>query len=238
MITQIISATDAFIVYIDEDDELRYVADGLPKSQKRNDIFNTYSKCRFAINTRFNGAKNIQLKYFLGRAYSAALDDLLLSNEAPKGMQYMQNAENFIQSQKTEEEAITYFTSISIGLTLFSTLVFSALHFNVTGLHQVENVFLAIVFGIVGAMTSIIHRSRTIQPEKFSKARYHWLQATIFLSFGAISGLLLFLAAKGNLILGAFATERDALMVFCFIAGFSERFFDSLVAKLETKISS
>ncbi len=236
VISQIIASTPAFIVYIDGKNELRYLAEGFPKSEKRNDIFNIYSKCRFAINTRFADDRNLQLKYYLGRAYSAALDDIQLDEKAPKAMKYMLDAEKFIQSQKTEEEAITYFTFISIVISLLSIAIFTFLHFKETVLQIPENTFLAIVFGIVGAMTSIIQRTRTIKPEKFSKTRYHWLQASIFLSMGAIGGLLIFLAVKGNLLLGTIANQSDALLVFCFIAGFSERFFDSLVAKLETKI--
>jgi len=230
-----VASGDGYEVYLDSHQELTTALNTFPASQTLSDIRNIFSKCRFLINSRFAGERAIRLKLYLGGAFGNALDTLHQKNDDPKAIKYMKEAEKFISDQKTEEESIVYFTFISIIIAIISITACVFLHFNEAKFGLPNATFLAVTFGIVGALTSIIQRTRTIQPEKFSKPSYHWLQASIFLALGAISGILVFLAAKGNLLMGTIVAQPDALLVFCFASGFSERFFDSLVSKLDDK---
>ena len=59
------------------------------------------------------------------------------------------------------------------------------------------------------------------------------LEGVSRISVGCFFGVLFALMCQGNLVLGVFKEELNALLVFAIISGFSERFVPELMEKLE-----
>ena len=92
------------------------------------------------------------------------------------------------------------------------------------------------LFGSLGALVSIIIRSREIEMDAAAGPRMHFLEAAARAIAGMVGALLMALAVKENLILGFINSVEHpfgVLLLLCILAGASERFVPSLIKHVE-----
>jgi hypothetical protein len=93
------------------------------------------------------------------------------------------------------------------------------------------------VAGVVGAMTSVLFRSRRLHVEPYAGQLYLALQAGARILVGAVFGTFVVIASKANLALGVLASSSSALVVVAFVAGFAERFVPELLRGIEERLT-
>jgi hypothetical protein len=87
--------------------------------------------------------------------------------------------------------------------------------------------------GTVGAMISVLLRSRQIEVDPYASLAYTALQAIARVLLGFIFGAVAVIAVKANAILGFAESNTYLLLAFSLAAGFSERLIPEILTSLE-----
>ncbi len=95
-------------------------------------------------------------------------------------------------------------------------------------------ILLATAAGGVGAIASVLQRISSLEISPFAPLWYALLQGAARIALGVLFGAFFALANKANLVLGTFAENLYAVVVFGALAGISERFVPELIRKLES----
>lgn len=93
---------------------------------------------------------------------------------------------------------------------------------------------LAACFGAVGAMFSIIMRSGALRFSVSAGRMLHYIEASSRISAGAVSAVIVFLAIKSELVLGAIVQGNSTfLFLAALVAGAGERLATSIISRFD-----
>jgi hypothetical protein len=172
-----------------------------------------------------------QTAYFrLGKALFA----LLNSVDSPALETAYRPVTSFVRGKARQSARVRYVawcllvaTAAAVGGTLTASLSLGSMSEAVQGA----------VAGVVGAMTSVLFRSRRLNVEPYADQLYLALQAGARILVGAVFGAFVVMASKANLVLGVLASNSLALVVVAFVAGFAERFVPELLRGIEERLT-
>lgn len=96
-------------------------------------------------------------------------------------------------------------------------------------------------FGSLGALLSVLTRSREIRMDSAAGPLVHYLEGSARVVVGMAGAFLVVLAIKANLVLGIAANAEvygtSLLAVLCVVAGASERLVPSLIRYVEDSVT-
>jgi len=96
------------------------------------------------------------------------------------------------------------------------------------------------MMGGIGAFLSISGRAESIRLDPVAGERIHRIEGMVRVAVGLLGALFLALAIKANLILGLSQTWPHpllALLIFCIVAGATERLVPGLIKNMESSLS-
>jgi hypothetical protein len=103
---------------------------------------------------------------------------------------------------------------------------------------RTDPIFLAAAAGAVGAMASVLQRVGSLDINPLAPLWYAVLQGGARIALGMLFGVFFALANKANMVLGTFAKDLSAILVFGIVAGISERFVPEILQRLESTKAS
>jgi hypothetical protein len=121
----------------------------------------------------------------------------------------------------------TLIAAVLLGLALLTGIVFPARWLAA----DARMLSLGALAGMVGACISVLQRSNSVASTQFPSAAQINVQAVVRMTLGVVFGLLVVIAARGNVAFGTFKEPR-ALFIIAVAAGFSERLIPDLLTKL------
>lgn len=233
--------TEEFIVFIDNDNDLdwitteEYDAKGHQSSEKHHETLNMVAllECKPIVQLSENDIVNF--KRLLGEALARSL-----KHDYKKASIILVHAENFLVDRGKELSRKWYLNRAGLTSLIMSAIgvilwIFRAISVNVLG----ESAFLislSMVSGAIGALLSIIFRMGNESIDCLAGKELHELESMYRIIAGMLSAFLASLLLRSEIFLPVFSkTNHVALSMIAigFIAGMSERFAPSILAKLE-----
>lgn len=173
--------------------------------------------------------KKLDFKRMLGVGYLQALNQQYdqIDNVLEEARSYVEN--------RNEERARSFFLSFS-SLLIVINLFFYILQSNGILTPPWEMDFTAAIsFGIIGSYTSIWSRFNKLQMNGLSTRFALVVESLSRLMIGCVSALVILMAFKSGLILSVMNDDNAiySSSIIGFVAGFSERWLDSIVEKVQ-----
>lgn len=195
-------------------------------------------------NTSYLLLKGSQLEAhqrLVGEAFARLLED----KTDKHANQILERAGKFLESRSHERARIWYLSAslLTTAAFLAGALVFwnkreGILAFlNLNPSHA--DIFLGAAMGSLGASISVLLRSNRLKVDPFAGAWVHYFEAVIRVLVGALAGMLLILAVRSNVLLGAINQAANAhliLLLFSSVAGASELLLPSLIDQIASII--
>lgn len=232
-----------YLVYIDKSDNLRFEFGLDIKDNKLHDVL-VELEMAAAIPIKYIGKAHYQAwTVMLGQAVS-----LLNKRNAEHAMDVILRAKQFVQDRALEKARFWMVESsiLTSGVSFLICLLL-AVHFR-----EKNNLllpFMAMGCGVIGAQFSVLARLNTIQVDAAAGRVVHWGDAAIRIISGVFAALIVYVAIKSEVVFGfiSFAEVNDVskkiyevtdfwiLAFMSTLAGFSERFVPSFLAKMEVQ---
>lgn len=228
VIKSIIGRSPDIIVFITEDDNLRYESTKNISTKMSNIIKNFHlylSQIMTSLPKNYQTNASIKLGHSLYTAFQ--------SNEEKEVSTYFSDVDKYIKVKSKEKVKIYYLLSAFL-----SSSIISAITIYLYQLFLYENEYsllflVGILSGTWGALVSIFQRNKRLIIDPFSSIFYLSFQASIRILLGSIFGVLFILAYKAKLILGVLDGNLFIISIFAIMSGFSERFIPELLNKLD-----
>jgi hypothetical protein len=231
-----------FIVFIDSDIDVdwettpAYDEKGPKDARKHNDILNRAAAIECIPNDHQRESIRMNFKRMIGEGVARSLD-----HDYDNATQILDQAEKYITERNIETARIWQLTSSTvtalafafIGLVPFWSFRFFFLqHWGETALFSC----LSACAGAVGANLSFIFRIGKTRITSEASKRLHILESICRILGGAICGLIVSFLIQLGILVPIFKNVNNthlAMVTAGFIAGASERWVPSLIAKIE-----
>ena len=238
-ISRIIGRSSDFIVYLSQEEEgwvrktsvrVEYWPDlpsHLTPSIVQYNKLAILAKC--SLGPIHRNATNEYLAFALASAFQST------SRDEKEILEPFTPIEPFIK-KKSEENA--RFSSIFCG-GLFATLICIAIiyAYNFEWLNQMKyrEVLFGAMSGTIGASVSVIQRGKELLFEPYAGSFFIAFQGILRITLGIIFGVFTVIAIKAGVLLNVANDNFYLLLMFCIIAGVSERFIPDLIERMENK---
>jgi hypothetical protein len=233
--------TEEFIVFIDNNNDLDWItteefdAKGPQSPEKHHETLNMVAllECKPIVQLSENDIVNF--KRLLGEALARSL-----KHDYKKASSILVHAENFLIDRGKELSRKWYLnraglTSLSIFVIGAILWIFRTISIKILG-ESVFIVSLSMVSGAIGALLSIIFRMGNESIDCLAGKELHELESMYRIIAGMLSAFLASLLIRSEIFLPVFSKMRHldlSIIAIGFIAGMSERFAPSILAKLE-----
>jgi hypothetical protein len=216
-----------FCVYITQEDAVGWHYTQLPE-HLRPAIANFQFLNGIASST-LKKKQRPQVALLLGTALYAAL----LSQPDEDAVRHFESARNFIYSKGTQLSRLAY-----VLLSLLFAIIITGLAFVVYKYSPASEGFrvgllVGISGGVIGAVISIIQRSRNLRIDPLDSAIVLALHGLTRVALGAIFGMLLVVASKADIALCHFSENPWGLFGLSAAAGFTERWIPELLEHIK-----
>ena len=135
---------------------------------------------------------------------------------------------------KSPEYAAIEYISISLIISVIFTLPLISMYFYFNSANwEWAIVFVCSIAGIFGSLFSVLQRNISCELDLKASRGLVVMQSMSRVMSGMLAALILYLASNSNIALGFASDNQYALMLFCVLAGFSERLIPDLFNKLE-----
>lgn len=232
-----------FIVFIDSDIDVdwetsdAYDEKGLGDPKRHNDILNRVATIECIPNNHQKVSIRMNFKRMIGEGLARSLD-----HDYDNAGKILDNAERYITERNIETARIwqlTYSTATGLAcaligfVPLWSFRSFFSQNWGETALFSC----LAACAGAVGANLSFIFRIGKTQITSEAVKELHILESVCRILGGAICGLIVSFLIQLGILIPIFENTNNthlAMVTAGFIAGASERWVPSLIAKIES----
>lgn len=166
----------------------------------------------------------------LGKALFAVL------SSGPEMITAFADVERFIESKAGQRARLVYVlacaatAAVALAVSVSSLIWVEHLHMRLA--------MLGVLGGSIGGLISVLQRSGTVSIDACGSSHYLVVQGAVRSALGALFGVFLAFASKGNVVLGVLSEQKVALFVFTIVAGFSERLVPELLRRLESEGSA
>jgi hypothetical protein len=239
----LITTAKEFIVFLDEDLVVHFwMTDDYDKDEKLPDDYGNVIIQESKLEAISAGLlRPNQMKVFrtlLGESIARLLDE----KETANSRAILAQAESYLKTRSGESGRM-YYVSTSFILTgiilLFMLLlwIYRDLVQKLFGSVDSIDIIVGAGMGSLGAFMSILQRSDKLTVDSSASWYVYAVEATVRALAGGLGGLLVALAVKSNFILSQVFKNPDrpllTLMLFCIVAGSSERIVPNLVQQIE-----
>lgn len=238
-IKDMILFADTYIIYIDENDVIQWGTDRYGSFPERfGEIQNKVSDWESRANRIFGKEEAFDIKCLLAEAYARILDD----KDVSLARDVIDLASERIRTQggailKQYYSVAAVITTAGVLLSIALTKIFKQAFINSFGPED-YGVWMAMLFGGIGAFLFTIVRLKKYQPNILVGKRIHFLDGCLRIVYGVIAGLIIAVAIRSNLVLGFLNKADNTIYVTTFVgvcAGFSEAFVPDLIRQIQTK---
>jgi hypothetical protein len=241
----LIEAAKDFIVFIDKEGDVDWETTiAYDRNSTRNRNYDR-DKCNSILTdaafievTPCEGISNetrLQFKRLIGEAITCVFEfDYESATKA------LDSAKQFIRARSEEVSRFWYLSASFVVCAVFilTGLIIWLVRDPLAKLLTSLGIWIALatVAGAIGALLSVIWRSGDLKFSSSSGRKLHYLEAASRICAGALSGFLVALAVKSEIILSAFARGgnfHETMVVAAIAAGASERFAGSIISRFE-----
>ncbi len=240
----VILQTETFVVYLDEDEVIQWYTDGYSEfNDEFGAIANKISYWESLVNKTFTKADAYDYKCLLAEAYARILDD----GNADMANSIIETTVQRIKKHGSELLKQTYILSaLGFTLILIASLIACSLFKNVLLSKFITpdgyEILMTSLFGGIGAFVFVIFRLKEYKPEIEISRRIHQIDGFLRIFYGIISGLVICIAIKANIVFGFLKEVPAQTTYFSFflgiIAGASEVLIPNLVKQMEGEAKS
>ncbi|MFI4939293.1 MAG: hypothetical protein ACHP7O_02935 [Burkholderiales bacterium] len=240
-IHMLVDSEDTYIVYLDDDFHVQWsMTDDWKQPDAFGDIANRVVHLEAVSSMILADENQKPLRRMLGEAAARIIGD----SDAKQARASLALAEAFLRARGAERARIWYFGAAAMfsGSCVLILTVLWVCRADVASMIGANafNVLTGALLGGIGAFFAIITNSRASKLDASAGPRIHQLDGVLRVGAGIAGAFLLSLAIKANIIFGVAKTFDSPLAAFytlCFVAGWSERFSQSLVTRVEGLIS-
>lgn len=229
-VDELIGKNSKTFMFLNLNDNHYNIVDYTPGSEKiarYTEITIYASKLESLINIeKFDLDEDKRLKSKLADVYYAALNDESNVDIAS----IFKSAEIIINNSVNDIQETKYIKFISCNILHTSLFIILVACFYLIFKHIS---LMAAIGGSIGAMLSVIQRNKKTKQVHFSSRINMVLFSIISITLGSLSGFILYWASQANIVLGTMSGNTSAIFVFAVLAGTSERYFNSLLSKVE-----
>ena len=237
-IKELIIRSNNIIVYIDENDVIQWATQGVNLEKDFGDIQNKVSFWEDVSNKLFTKADAYSYKCLLAEAYARILEDrdFKLANEIIERTVYR------IQKHGSELLKQAYllasFFCVLIVILLLAGMVIARNYLLSVISYDSYSIMLTSCFGGIGAFVFTTLRLKNYTPEVIISKRIHQIDGALRIFYGMVSGLIIALGIKSNIVLGFINQIQMTIYLKAFlgiIAGASEVIIPNLIREIEHK---
>ena len=184
------------------------------------------------LNSLVNAVMPAPHRKAAGEMLGSALGAALRKGEGTDPLAPFEGARDFIVSQTIASvRARMFVASVAATASLLVALFWLAAY------ASIDTKYLsAIGSGALGAMVSSLQRNSGAALNPYGSRLALYSDIFSRLVIGAVFGLIVVLAAQGDIALSAFRTNDFAMLLFSFVAGFSERFVPDLLSSTSGQV--
>lgn len=164
-------------------------------------------------------------KFVFMNKLASALANAFNKNDHDSAKKCFNDARSYLSSKAISSLKLKLF-SISISFTAISLLVITLIYKSYP-----ESIYylMGIGSGIIGAMVSSLQRKEEISLDNYAGEHSLYCESLSRLIIGATFGCFLVFGTQSELFLAPFKNNLQAIVCFCFISGFVERFVPDLI---------
>ncbi len=226
----VIGSCPHFIVFQVEDNGIRWEVDDAKTPPHMGTCLELYDKVESLINFYCAGVNRVKYTVSNGRALFVSV-----TNQNPVNLSAFTLIHDRIVSELQTFGRFQYVGASTI-ITVLACLVTSFIH-EYELAEKLFPFYLGGSMGAIGALLSIYQRCNAIDIASHTSPSQHSFLGTSRIILGILCGGLLVLVVQANLFMGIASQSLAALSVFCAVAGFSERYFPSMLDEIQTKNS-
>jgi len=229
-ILKVIGIAEHIVVYFDDEYELVYEFE---KEEIATDSAEVNIYCQSLKQEIPEGIPDSLLKE-LRRELGHCLFNALKAPDVEASRKLFEPFDAKLKTIKSPEYAIVEYISISLIISLIFTLPLVLMYFHFSSTNSGwAIVFVCSIAGIVGSLFSVLQRNISYDLDLKSSRKLVVMQSMSRVMSGMLAALILYLASNSNIALGFASENQYALILFCVLAGFSERLIPDLFNKLE-----
>jgi hypothetical protein len=218
----------SFTVYLDQDGEVEWECEDLPKVLVPITI--ELDRLQFEAATVLRGAELEALRHMLGNELAGAFRAVVATE--PTG-EVFGASRDFIQRHIEASVGNRYIASSLVVAVVFGVVLLLAVAFPptlITG--DARMLAIASIAGLIGAYVSLLQRSSSLVIKHAAPPLQIAFQSIARMALGMLFGAIVVVAAKGNVAFGALTETPYALFLLAVAAGFSERLVPDLLSGL------
>lgn len=223
---------------MDEEDVIQWTAYSEELLANLGDIQNNVSYWESICNRLFFKKNSYDYKTLLAEAYARMLDD----KDIDLAKNIIENTKERIEKHGREVLKQSYILS-SITFTIIIITVLMLIVFNKHSLSEYIfyseskfEIMITTLFGGIGAFVFTVLKLKTYTPEVILSKNVHILDGILRIFYGLISGLIIIICIKSNLLMGFVKDSEQSLYLYCFlgiIAGASDLLIPNLIKQFE-----
>lgn len=236
-IAEVILCTENFIVYLDDD---KYIQWKTTDSHKACEHFGEVLNLVSLLEARSRFVDNSEILHSIRRQIAEGLARCLDGQKKDYSMNIFQEVEKEIKARNKETSWRWYFNT-AYWITLICVVLFVGFWLSreaiisIAGRYAFE-IILGVFCGAIGALLSVTSRGNKLTLDANAGKRLHEMEGVSRIVAGLIGAFFVALGIKGGIIMGGVSFSGNPLsflLALCLLAGVSERFVPSLIAKLE-----
>lgn len=238
----LIDSTSEYIVYLDEEFYVEWAYIRLPVEIPPgfDNIANRIGHLETLSITQLAKVQREPFARLLGEAMARVIG----GGTEEEAIAVLENAESYLTSRGTENARLWYLGGAGIlsALSLVIAVVLLAIRSQIQSAQLLDavSILAGALMGGIGAFLSISARAESIRLDPVAGQRIHRIEGMVRVAVGLLGALFLALAIKANLILGISQTWPHpflALLIFCIVAGASERLVPGLIKNMENSLA-
>jgi len=237
----LIDSSADHIVYLDEDLYVEWAYSRPPAEGPEgfDNVANEIGHLETLSITQLTKEQREPFARLLGEAMARVIG----GGKKEEAMAVLERAAAYLNSRGTENARVWYLRGAGglAAISLAAAVVILVVR-NRTASTQVLDALSVIagaMMGGIGAFLSISARTESIRLDPVAGERIHRIEGCIRVIVGMLGALFLALAIKANLVLGLSQTWPHptlALLIFCIVAGASERLVPGLIKSMENTV--
>jgi hypothetical protein len=234
----LIDSAPGHIVYLDEDFYVEWAYSGLPGDSPAgfDNVANEIGHLEALSTTQLTKAQREPFARLLGEAMARVIG----RGKEDEAMAVLEKAAAYLNSRGLENARLWYLkgagTVAAVSLVIGVGILAVRNRTQNPLLLEALGIVAGAMMGGIGAFLSIAGRAESIRLDPVAGDRIHRIEGMVRVAVGLLGALFLALAIKANLVLGLSQTWPHpllALLIFCIVAGASERLVPGLIKNME-----